>query len=449
MKGRDPRDAGRDDGSSAVDAESAAAATAISAVAVDAGRTAPRDGAGADDAAPPADALGERVRGRRSLQPPTLAAQSSQPAVWSAADAESSDSSTDPTTRHAAEPAPPSDDFALEARLSEAMRVLRTTEPRIGRLLRVVVDQRIYKFFAYPTVDDYVRDRLGIGTRKAWELLKIEKATLRSSDFDRAYREGRLSWVRAAALLPVLDRTTAAAWIARAQSVTVRRLRDEVEWVLASRDAGGPNVPLDPPPVDSPLSPPVLDAPPAAAPECRISSPHSPLQICEREHAVRASAVTPGNHALEICDAEIRFTGPGSVVALLRDVLDAYAVPAEPRWTALERLLRHVINHWESTPRHPDPIFARDGWRCTVPACSSRRNLHDHHIRFRSRGGDNRRDNRTAVCAAHHLHGIHDGTIRASGEAPHAIQWQLGVRPNAPPFLTFVGDRRYPEDRPM
>ena len=128
-------------------------------------------------------------------------------------------------------------------------------------------------------------------------------------------------------------------------------------------------------------------------------------------------------------------------MALLRDVLDAFADPGAPRWTALERLLRHVITHWESTPRYSDPVFARDGWRCTVPACSSRRNLHDHHIRFRSRGGDNRRANRTAVCAAHHLHGIHDGTVRASGTAPHAIEWQLGVRPGAPPFRAFVGDR--------
>jgi hypothetical protein len=146
-------------------------------------------------------------------------------------------------------------------------------------------------------------------------------------------------------------------------------------------------------------------------------------------------------HAAEICDAEIRFTGPASVVALLRDVLDAFADPYEPRWRALERVLRHVITHWESMPRHPDPVFARDGWRCTVPACSSRRNLHDHHVRFRSRGGDNRRDNRTTVCAAHHLHGIHAGTIHASGTAPDAIEWQLGVRPGGPPYLSFIGDR--------
>ncbi len=407
--------------------------------------------------APDARCGGERVRGARAFNPPTSAAlPANAPA--------------------------PSDPFALDARLAEAMRVLRTIEPRIGRLLRVVIDRRIYRSFGCATFEDYVRGRLGIAVRKAWALLKVEKATLRSADFDRAYRDGRLSWVRALSLLPVLDRTTAPAWIARAESVTVRRLCDEIEGVLCSRDALGSGVSLAPPPVDSRLPSPAspgsgtLGAVRVAAPdECRDLSLPARLQI--RAHDARgdvahasldgktasldgttaalpatpsatpsgaACVTTPAadwRHALEISDAEIRFRGPASVVALLRDVLDAFAVPEEPRWVALERLLRHVITHWESTPRHSDPVFARDGWRCTVPACSSRRNLHDHHIRFRSRGGDNRRDNRTAVCAAHHLHGLHDGTIRASGVAPHAVEWQLGVRPGASPFLAFVGDR--------
>ncbi len=335
-------------------------------------------------------------------------------------------------------PEPPSDPFALDARLTEAMRVLRTIEPRIGRLLRVVVDQRIYRSFGHRAFADYVRERLGLSVRKAWALLKVEKATLRSGDLDRAYRDGRLSWVRALSLLPVLDRQNAAAWIARAESVTVRRLCDEVEWVLASRDALGSGVSLAPPPVDSRLPSPIRVAAPD---ECHGLSPHGRLQIRAHDERATMASVAERQKALEVADAEIRFTGPTSVVALLRDVLDAFADPGEPRWTALERVLRHVITHWESTPRHHDPVFARDGWRCTVPACSSRRNLHDHHIRFRSRGGDNRRDNRTAVCAAHHLHGLHDGTVHASGVAPYAIEWQLGVRPGAPPFLRYVGDR--------
>ena len=145
--------------------------------------------------------------------------------------------------------------------------------------------------------------------------------------------------------------------------------------------------------------------------------------------------------ASEICDVEVRFTGPASVVALFRDVLDAFQCPGAPRWTALEALLLHVIDEWERAPRHHDPIFARDGWRCVVPACSSRRNLHDHHLRYRSRSGTNARWNRSSVCAAHHLHGIHTGAIRAYGRAPDAIRWELGVRIGAPPFLEFIGDR--------
>jgi hypothetical protein len=39
--------------------------------------------------------------------------------------------------------------------------------------------------------------------------------------------------------------------------------------------------------------------------------------------------------------------------------------------------------------------FGRDGFRCTVPACSARRNLHSHHIRFRSAGGPDVAWNRT------------------------------------------------------
>ncbi|MBI3768137.1 MAG: HNH endonuclease [Deltaproteobacteria bacterium] len=142
-----------------------------------------------------------------------------------------------------------------------------------------------------------------------------------------------------------------------------------------------------------------------------------------------------------MCDVAVQFTGPASVVALFRDVLDAFAHAGEPRWVALEEILRHVLGYWEGTPRHRDPIFARDGWRCTVPGCSARRSLHDHHLCWRSHGGGNERDNRTAICAAHHLHGVHGGAIRAWGGASEAVHWELGVRRGVPPLLSYIGDR--------
>jgi len=88
-------------------------------------------------------------------------------------------------------------------------------------------------------------------------------------------------------------------------------------------------------------------------------------------------------------------------------------------------------------------VFARDGWRCAVPGCTSMQNLHDHHIRFRSAGGSNDLDNRLTVCAAHHLRGIHAGLVRCSGQAPDTLRWELGIRPDAPPLLTYrSGDVR-------
>jgi hypothetical protein len=92
-------------------------------------------------------------------------------------------------------------------------------------------------------------------------------------------------------------------------------------------------------------------------------------------------------------------------------------------------------------PRHRDPIFERDGWRYTTPACASRRNLHDHHIRFRSQGGGNSRDTRITVCAWHHVRGIHARRLRAWGSAPDDVHWQLGVPSDGRAFLELIGDR--------
>ncbi len=154
----------------------------------------------------------------------------------------------------------PADAFALDARLNEAMGVIRTAEPPIGRLLRVVVDHRLYRALGYATLDGYVRERLGISMRKVWALAKVERATARSDDFARAYRGGRLSWVQALTLLPVLDRSNGPAWVARADTVTVRRLGDEVSWVLEARDVSGNAAALAPPPLDSRLTSPVASA---------------------------------------------------------------------------------------------------------------------------------------------------------------------------------------------
>ena len=112
-------------------------------------------------------------------------------------------------------------------------------------------------------------------------------------------------------------------------------------------------------------------------------------------------------------------------------------------------MLDHAIAVWSlgangsARVRREHRVFERDGWRCTVPGCSSYRNLHDHHIIFRSAGGSNALANRTTLCAAHHLRGVHAGVVRCSGEAPADLRFELGVRPGQPPLACYAsGDVR-------
>ena len=130
-----------------------------------------------------------------------------------------------------------------------------------------------------------------------------------------------------------------------------------------------------------------------------------------------------------------------SVVSLFRTAILTFAGPSDGHCQGFEKLLGHVQAEWQAQPRHRDLIFARDGWRCAVPVCSSRRELHDHNIVFRSRGGDNERDNRVTVCAWHHLRGIRGGRVRATGDAPDGIVWEIGLRPGGGPLLRIDGAR--------
>jgi hypothetical protein len=117
----------------------------------------------------------------------------------------------------------------------------------------------------------------------------------------------------------------------------------------------------------------------------------------------------------------------GLLDAALRAAAEASGEPLDPA-TCLARVARHFVEVWgpllerRSTPSRR--VQERDGWRCRTPGCS-RPSAHDHHLIFSSQGGSDDPGNRTALCAPHHLRGIHGGLIRVSGTAPDRLVWEL------------------------
>lgn len=329
------------------------------------------------------------------------------------------------------------DPFGLDTRLRRVIRLEQRRDTELAPLLRVVTDCEHEWRCCYQTRDAYARERLGMSARKARALLRLERVGDVCPELRDAYRAGVLSWVQAQLLARLVvggdaENHDLGAWVAWARTVTVRKLEETVDQALVLREAD----------VLGRLGCPEQLA--ASTPEERDAAE----EAAERQTCALPTALGGG--------VRLRVTAPVEIAQLFRRVLCSVRLALERESGRLpsegegfEVMLDGALQAWEvedrwlrSRSRRELAIFERDGWRCTVPGCSSRRNLHRHHIRFRSAGGCDGPENQTTLCAFHHLRGVHEGRIRIGGQAPDALWFELGTRSGRAPLARFrSGDR--------
>jgi hypothetical protein len=267
-----------------------------------------------------------------------------------------------------------------------------------------------------------VRDELGISVGKARALMRLEAAGDMCRELRDAYRSGRLSWVKASCLLPLLlldiEGEWRPVWVAWAERVTVRRLEADVERALllrAGHDRAFRRCQLHPERAQDPIPP-------------------AERQLCAPDVDLEATQ-------------ELVFRVPVDVATLyhsVRETLGAKLRSETGRFLtegqAFDALLDCALLTWtlrDPRARRPDPVVERDGYRCAVPGCTSRRSLHSHHIRFRSAGGLDRAENLITLCAFHHQRCLHAGLLRVRGIAPGGLVFELGLRTGAPPLERY------------
>jgi hypothetical protein len=325
--------------------------------------------------------------------------------------------------------------FQLDRRLRRAVRLEQRLDAELGARLALAAHEHLHVEHGLPSFEAYVRERLGMAPRKVRALLRLERTSHVSPALGAAYREGRLSWVQAQALIPVLligdARPDSDAWIGWAMQVSVRRLEEDVDAALLLKEtdpgafARTAGLPAD------------ARGATAGAPSDTEATPGQ--GACERQ---------VGANSTRLEETSTLFVhAPLPVARLVRAVLCSVRraiegqtgrLPTEGQ--AFEAMLDHALDSWmapNGRVRAAHRVFERDGWRCTVPGCSSYRNLHDHHIVFRSAGGSDEAGNRTTLCASHHLRGIHAGRLGCSGIAPNGLRFELGLRRGAPALVTF------------
>jgi len=235
----------------------------------------------------------------------------------------------------------------LDRRLRVAMAFLQQVDFDVGRILRQVVDRKLYRELGFETFERYVQERLDISPRTARRLVRLARAEHGAPALASAFREGRITLLQAEVLLRG-GSVEAREKLELALRVTLRRLEDEV----------------------------------------------LPRQVA--------------------------FWAPPEVAALFEALLAR---------VGLEAMLDHAIATWLEAGAQFDDYadFTRDGYRCTVPGCTARRNLQSHHIWFRSAQGPDVAWNRTTLCAFHHHRGVHAGSLALRGRAPDGLVFELGV----------------------
>jgi hypothetical protein len=311
-----------------------------------------------------------------------------------------------------------------------AVRLEQTLDAAIAPLLRVVTSAEYEWRGDYCALPTYAREQLGMSVSKARALLRLERATEVCPELRDAYRSGRLSWVKAHCLLPLLlldlPGEWRPVWVAWAERVTVRRLEADVERALllrAGHSRAWARCQLDPERAQDPIP---SEARQMCAPDIDTEATQRlawrvPYQVAALFCAVRETLRS------RLGAERGRFIHDGEVLGAMLDC-------ALLAWT-----LR------DPQARRPDPVVERDGYRCAVPGCTSRRNLHDHHLRFRSAGGSDAPANRITLCAFHHQRCLHVGLMRIRGRAPDGLLFELGLRRDAPPLVRYrSGDLALP-----
>ena len=303
----------------------------------------------------------------------------------------------------------------LEAQLRALITLENDLERALGALLAHMAERRAWSALRFSGVGHYGEQRLGMSRAAAESRAWVARVVSRSPALKESYESGRLSH-EAVLLLGRLFTEwrlvgpEQAAWVEHAEVLTIRRLRDEVARAMRLADEHSPACPgaANRDPIDGPRR---GGSVPTDA-QWRAFLVRVPGQSRERVRRLCSLAgATPDV-----------FPGVTLKLGLPRDLAEAFQ--ALVAFRGLASILLEFVEVWDaSPPRVSDRIYIRDGWRCTAPGCSSRKNLEDHHIRYRSAGGDDSPGNRTCLCRFHHQQGEHGGRTRVTGTAPLGMKW--------------------------
>ncbi|MCU0222706.1 MAG: HNH endonuclease [Acidobacteria bacterium] len=309
----------------------------------------------------------------------------------------------------------------LARQLGELVAIEEEIRRSLGDLLAIMARSRAWPVLGFDSIRHYAEVRLGMSRSVAEDLATLARGLAPLSILDEARAAGRLSSLAALRVLRILGRGPAPgelqqAWLLRAESATIKRLDDELHAIRQRRLAeSGPSA-RDVHPLSDAAWHRSLERPPGAT-TARIRALSRLADDRGGQVAVLRLDLSFGIAA--------DFLGALEAAARRVRMFSADLAPFDARWLGLYTLLTtYAATH--DAHRGPPGVYARDGWRCMAPGCTSSSRLEDHHVLYRARGGDDEPDNRVTLCRFHHQRGEHGGGMQVRGRAPLRLDFELG-----------------------
>jgi hypothetical protein len=346
----------------------------------------------------------------------------------------------------------------LDGQIRALLALEEDLDARLAKVLADLAERGAWSRLRFAGVGHYAEERLGVSRTSAEDRVRVVRSLRQFPVLRAACEAGRIGFEATLLILRILGRGPVPAdieraWVARAEEATVKRLRDEARALGRTRPlrAVGLAAQAEPFRAEPGQAEPGQGGPGQPAP-ARPSSAHAaPLDDAAWHDSLRREPGTAreriqrfGTDAAErpSPDVFLRLRLPHDLAADFLGVIEAFrvrlskaadSVPWDepwpdphaapsmvaartfsvrsrrvPAWVGLLALLEDFVLTWDpphrvarapagAPKRSGDPIYSRAGWRCTAPGCTSRKNLDDHHVVYRSRRGSNAHDNR--ICA--------------------------------------------------
>jgi len=287
-------------------------------------------------------------------------------------------------------------------------REFKRTEVDLVDVLQKIDEQKIFRKMGFASLFDYATKGLGLSESVAYGLITVSRKSREIPKLKTAISQGELSLSQAKRITSVLTKENAPELIEKAKTMTQREI-EKVVATLNPKAAIGERTRF--------ISADRIELKTSLREECmkklrRIQDLESQKtkKACDLEATLEAMADFYLERQDPVMKSERILKKPSLRKVEKKIVGQPECSTIQPRRLRFTSEMKHRVNQRDQTQcTHVDSLGRR---------CSNKRWVEIHHIIPVSQGGDNRLENLTTLCHAHHRM-THE--TKESGSASHVL----------------------------